>query len=120
MKTPVAYQRIEGAALFLAAVFIYSQLHFSLFWFIILLLSVDVFMLGYLVNAKAGTHVYNIGHSYIIPAALIIIGVGFGARLVIALAIIWFAHIAWDRALGYGLKLETGLKDTHLGRIGKK
>jgi hypothetical protein len=33
-------------------------------------------------------------------------------------ALIWFAHIGMDRALGYGLKYETGFNDTHLGRIG--
>jgi hypothetical protein len=25
-----------------------------------------------------------------------------------------------DRMMGYGLKYETGFKDTHLGKIGKK
>ncbi len=35
-------------------------------------------------------------------------------------AAIWIAHIAMDRALGYGLKPSpTGFTDTHLGRIGK-
>lgn len=29
------------------------------------------------------------------------------------------AHVGFDRALGYGLKLPTGFKDTHLGRIGR-
>jgi len=30
-----------------------------------------------------------------------------------------FAHVAVDRALGYGLKLHSGFRDTHLGRIGR-
>jgi hypothetical protein len=29
------------------------------------------------------------------------------------------AHVGMDRALGYGLKLPTDFKDTHLGRIGR-
>ena len=33
-------------------------------------------------------------------------------------ALVWFAHIGMDRALGYGLKYDTDFKDTHLGRIG--
>ena len=51
----------------------------------------------------------------------------------IALVIGWFAaippralvgavlvaHVGMDRALGYGLKLPTGFRDTHLGRIGR-
>lgn len=34
------------------------------------------------------------------------------------LALIWFAHIGMDRALGYGLKYPSGFRETHLGRIG--
>ena len=41
------------------------------------------------------------------------------AMWAIHMAAIWTAHIAMDRALGYGLKLPTGFTDTHLGRIGK-
>jgi hypothetical protein len=33
----------------------------------------------------------------------------------IAVALIWLTHIAVDRAAGYGFKLPTGFKDTHLG-----
>ena len=35
-----------------------------------------------------------------------------------AVALIWAAHIAVDRALGYGLKYGAGFGLTHLGRIG--
>jgi hypothetical protein len=34
-------------------------------------------------------------------------------------ALVWFAHIGLDRALGYGLEYDTGFHDTHLGRIGR-
>jgi hypothetical protein len=39
--------------------------------------------------------------------------------LAYGLAAIWVAHIGFDRLLGYGLKLETGFEQTHLGPIGK-
>jgi hypothetical protein len=32
----------------------------------------------------------------------------------IPLALIWFAHIGFDRLLGFGLKYPTRFKDTHL------
>ena len=32
-----------------------------------------------------------------------------------ALALIWAAHIGFDRALGYGLKYAAGFGVTHLG-----
>ena len=36
-----------------------------------------------------------------------------------SIALVWFAHIGLDRALGYGLKYDAGFRFTHLGRIGK-
>ncbi|MEM6559127.1 MAG: DUF4260 family protein [Myxococcota bacterium] len=33
---------------------------------------------------------------------------------------IWIAHIAFDRALGFGLKSPAGFKHTHLGQFGKQ
>ena len=40
-------------------------------------------------------------------------------NLLLSLAFILGAHIGFDRALGYGLKLPSGFKDTHLGRLGR-
>ena len=41
-----------------------------------------------------------------------------GETLWQGVALVWFAHIGMDRAMGYGLKYETDFRDTHLGRIG--
>jgi len=41
-----------------------------------------------------------------------------GNAAMLPIALIWFAHIGIDRALGYGLKYTSGFKDTHLGRLG--
>lgn len=43
-------------------------------------------------------------------------GHGLADRIV---GLAWLAHIAADRALGYGLKRPTSFHDTHLGRIGR-
>ena len=45
--------------------------------------------------------------------------VGLAAPLTLSIAMIWLAHIGFDRALGYGLKYATGFGFTHLGRIGR-
>ena len=34
--------------------------------------------------------------------------------------VIWTAHIAMDRLFGYGLKLESGFRDTHLAEMGRR
>ena len=40
-----------------------------------------------------------------------------GAGIGLPLALVWIAHIGFDRALGYGLKYPSAFADTHLGRI---
>jgi hypothetical protein len=36
---------------------------------------------------------------------------------VLPIALIWTAHISFDRALGYGLKYFSAFGDTHLGQL---
>ncbi|MFA5155321.1 MAG: DUF4260 domain-containing protein [Patescibacteria group bacterium] len=118
MPTIVRYERIEGLGIFLISALVYWALGFNLLWFVLLLLAADLFMAGYLINNKIGALVYNIGHSYLLPSLLLAWGVIAASDTAVRLALIWLGHIGLDRALGYGLKLESGFKDTHLGRIG--
>jgi hypothetical protein len=46
------------------------------------------------------------------------LGVLSGVQQLSALALVWFAHIGMDRALGYGLKYDDAFTHTHLGIIG--
>lgn len=55
----------------------------------------------------------------ILPVLLALVGNVFDNAMAMAVALIWIAHIAVDRALGYGLKLSSSFQDTHLGRIGR-
>lgn len=119
MTQAVWFQRVEALALFAASLYFYWDLHFSFVWFVALFLVFDVFMLGYALNKKLGAVVYNLGHSVLLPCLLLIIGAVTDNRTAIGLSLIWFAHIGMDRALGYGLKLASGFKHTHLGDIGK-
>jgi Domain of unknown function (DUF4260) len=58
-------------------------------------------------------------HTTVVPGVLLGIGLVLGQPLAVALAVIWLAHIGFDRALGYGLKQPDGFGFTHLGRIGR-
>jgi hypothetical protein len=118
MNQTIAYQRVEGGALFGACLVAFLNLHASWIWFVGLLLFVDLSLLGYLVGNRVGAHVYNLGHSLTLPALLAIVGLATGAKVPLGLALIWAAHIGMDRALGYGLKSTDGFKHTHLGTIG--
>ena len=43
-----------------------------------------------------------------------------GEPALLAVALIWVAHIGLDRALGYGLKYPSASGDTHPGRVGRR
>jgi hypothetical protein len=110
--------RLEELSLLAVAVTIYAHLHFSWLLFAVLFLVPDVFMLGYVVNPRLGASMYNLGHSVFLALALLAFGY-FGVRPeAVAVSLIWFSHIAFDRALGYGFKYPTFFKDTHLQRLG--
>jgi hypothetical protein len=79
-----------------------------------LFLLPDVTMVGYLANPRVGAWLYNAGHTYVAPALLALAGVLIANPSVYSLALIWVAHIGFDRVMGYGLKYPVGFRITHL------
>ena len=113
-----AWQRLEGLALLAAAILAYAQAGQGWLLFAVLFLAPDLSFAGYLAGPRAGAWAYNLAHSLIGPLLLGAAGLLGGADLAIGLALIWLAHIGFDRALGYGLKSSEGFGVTHLGLIG--
>ena len=111
--------RAEGLGLLTAAASWYWHSGGDWKLFAILFLVPDLSFAGYLAGPRAGAAAYNAAHSAIGPLALAAIGAALNLRLAIAIALIWLAHVGFDRALGYGLKYARGFGFTHLGRIGK-
>jgi Domain of unknown function (DUF4260) len=111
--------RAESVALFVAGVVLWLALNGSPLWLLPLLLAPDLSMLGYLGGPRLGAVTYNAAHNLVIALALL--GVGWYAAIApLALAgALFLAHVGMDRTLGYGLKLPTDFRDTHLGRIGR-
>jgi hypothetical protein len=118
MKLSVLFQRLEAAALFVAMLVTYQTHHYDWLTFLLLVLVVDVSIVGYLFGKHVGAITYNIGHSVIGPLVLSALGMTIWPSLT-PLAVIWLAHVAMDRTLGYGLKETTSFHHTHLGPIGK-
>jgi len=112
--------RLEWAVVAAAAIVFYAWSGGSWWLFGLLILAPDLSMFGYLGGPRIGAIAYNALHILIVPVLLLLVGYLSGHAVAIAVALIWIAHIAIDRALGYGLKLSTGFQDTHLGRIGHK
>lgn len=120
MKQSILFQRIEGAALLVVSFLLYASLELNILIFFLTILLIDIFMVGYILNDRLGAYIYNLGHTITVPLLIGFTGYHTDSSFLLAISLIWFAHIGMDRAFGYGLKLESGFKDTHLGRIGKK
>jgi hypothetical protein len=112
--------RIEGAGAFAAALALYAHGDFSWLLFAAFFLAPDLTMLAYLAGPRVGAVAYNAAHVYVLPLTLLVVGFVAGLPAAMAGALIWIAHIGFDRALGCGLKYATGFRDTHLGRIGRR
>lgn len=110
----------EEWGLFLLCIFLFSRLPFVWWWFPALLLLPDIGMIGYLINPKIGAYTYNLLHHRAIAAFVAAYAVWAGSDRWKLAAIILFAHISMDRALGYGLKYTDSFAHTHLGMIGKQ
>jgi Domain of unknown function (DUF4260) len=110
--------KLEGLAEGCLGVIAFSITGESWVWFAVLALVPDLVLLGYLAGPRVGGLAYNLAHSTVGPAGLAIAGLLTGGTFWIAVAAVWFAHIGFDRALGYGLKSTHAFKDTHLGEIG--
>ena len=117
LTQPTLILRIEEAALLILTIALYHHLHASWILFAVLFLAPDLFMLGYLADPRIGCACYNLGHWLVLPLTLLAFSVLTSQPLGTAIALIWLAHIFFDRLLGYGLKYPTDFKHTHLQRV---
>ncbi len=114
-----AMLRLEGAAALVMAAALYRHSGFPLSMFAVFFLAPDLSMLGYLAGPRIGAAAYNAAHTYALALPLALIGFLAQTPIALAGALIWIAHIGFDRALGYGLKRPTRFGDTHLGPVGR-
>jgi len=118
MTRPGWLLRLEELACLTAAVALYSKSHFNWLLFALLFLAPDIFMLGYLADARFGSAMYNLGHWLAIPVTLLVLAYLHGWPQMQACSLIWISHIAFDRMLGYGLKYPGGFRNTHIQAMG--
>ncbi len=111
--------QLEELGLFLLGIFLFSQLNYAWWWFLVLLLAPDFSMIGYAVNNKTGAFLYNLFHHRGLAIAVYLLGIYLSNSVLQLMGVILLAHASMDRMFGYGLKYEKGFKYTHLGEIGK-
>jgi len=113
--------RLEGLACLLLACALYQHQGYAwgqfALWFLLPDLAILVYLLG---QPRAGMWAYNLTHSSIGPSLAAAWGVLAAQPVLWQVSLIWFAHIGFDRALGYGLKFPLGFRVTHLGVLGGK
>jgi hypothetical protein len=80
---------------------------------------VDLSMIGYLGGPHLGSITYNAAHNLVLALALVGLGWWSGIGWMLLAGAAFTTHIGLDRTLGYGMKLPTDFRDTHLGRIGR-
>ena len=115
MKTAL---KLEEILMFVLGIYLFNQLDYAWWWFLVLILAPDIGMVGYLFNNKIGALTYNLFHHKGLAILVYLAGVYFSIPLYQLVGIILFSHSALDRAMGYGLKYDKGFKFTHLGEIG--
>jgi hypothetical protein len=82
-------------------------------------LAVDLSIVGYLAGPRIGALTYNVAHNLVGPLALVGLGWWTDIGWLILVGAALLTHVGLDRTLGYGLKLPSDFRDTHLGRIGR-
>jgi hypothetical protein len=117
VSAPKLLLHLEGLALLLVAIALYAHTAGNGIAFVLLLLTPDVAIVGYLVNARVGSMTYNAVHTMVLPLTILAVAVIGGWLMGTHLALIWLAHIGMDRSIGYGLKYASGFHDTHLQRV---
>ncbi|PNQ75123.1 DUF4260 domain-containing protein [Hanstruepera neustonica] len=111
--------KLEEFAMFGLGILAFNQLHYPWWWFLVLLLTPDIGMLGYLINSKVGAFTYNLCHHKGLAIIIYIIGVAYNNDLIQLIGIMVFSHASLDRIFGYGLKYNSSFQNTHLGKVGK-
>jgi predicted ferric reductase len=118
LTRPDVLLRLEGLLELVVGCIAYQRLyphHWGIF--AVLFLAPDISLLGYLRSAsKASAVFYNLVHSYVLPLALGLLAWELGSALTGQLALIWLAHISFDRCLGFGLKFPESFRVTHIQR----
>jgi len=109
--------KIEELAMFGLGINLFSLLPYEWWWFLVLLLAPDIGMVGYLFDTKIGAFMYNLFHHKGVAIAIYLSGTYLSIPLMQLIGVMLFAHSAFDRVVGYGLKYNKGFKFTHLGKL---
>ena len=115
---PRVWLQAEGLAVAAAGLLAHATTGVS--WWLVpaLFLVPDLAMLGYLAGNRAGAWTYNLAHTAPLPVALLAAGLAWDVTALTVAGAVGLVHVGLDRALGYGVKYDSGFGHTHLGSKG--
>lgn len=119
MKNILKAEQAAQVAIAILALY-YQPINFAWWQWILLFLSPDLGMVGYLINSKVGALTYNIAHHKAIAALFIIGGFVYSGPVLLIAGLLLWAHSAFDRMMGYGLKFNDSFQHTHIGWLNSK
>ncbi|MCA0987605.1 DUF4260 domain-containing protein [Guptibacillus algicola] len=111
------FLHVEGFVVLILSIYFYSEMNVSWWLFLLLLFAPDVAMFGYMFGTKVGSYAYNVLHTYSLPLTILLFSLIGEQTLLVAIGLIWTAHIGMDRMIGYGLKSTEDFKVTHLQKV---
>ncbi len=114
---PKTLLHLEGLSLLTACVALYHYADYSWLAFGLAFFIPDLSFLAYGLGMRVGSVVYNAAHTMILPLVLGTLSFFLGWDIGQQVALIWLAHIAFDRTVGYGLRYPNAFKDSHLRRV---
>ena len=114
-KKMIFLQKLEGLAVSLLSLVLFSFVDGVHWWYLILFWIVpDLSMIGYLKNKKWGAYIYNFGHHQLVGSLVYVLGLAVQNQWVMFAGVILLLHSGVDRVLGYGFKYTDDFGHTHL------
>lgn len=112
--------KLEEFSLFALSLLLFRTLGFQWWLYVLLFLTPDLSMLGYLGGPRVGAVIYNLVHHRALAVGLYLCGLLTGSPALHLAAVILLGHSSLDRVFGYGLKHPDSFHHTHLGVIGRR
>lgn len=109
-----ALVKLEYLSLFVLSLLLFRALPYPWWWYPALFLVPDIGMVGYLLNPRIGSVVYNVVHVIALGIAIYVLGYLMNAPGVELVGVILLGHTSLDRVFGYGLKYPDSFTHTHL------
>jgi hypothetical protein len=116
MITPITQRRLEAAGVMVGCIALYFSRDFSGGMFALYFFTPDLSILAYIKGPRLGAAAYNTVHCYLFPTAIGGYALLNADGLALQVALIWGAHISFDRVVGWGLKYPDSFCNTDLGQ----